>query len=70
MSTYLVKIDGAETTLTFQVLSDKREEIGACTTCGHTCPTDKLCDKCAGDPMEPGDTLCVECDRNEIGDES
>lgn len=34
-----------------------------CLKCGHKCPEIDPCDKCGGDPMEPGDKLCVECDR-------
>jgi hypothetical protein len=35
-----------------------------CSRCGHQCPSDGRCATCGGDPMEYGDTLCVECDRN------
>lgn len=33
-----------------------------CAACGHTCPTDKICQDCGSDPMIPGDLLCVHCD--------
>jgi hypothetical protein len=42
---------------------------GPCQKCGHRCPNDDRCDKCGFDPMEPGDTLCVECDRDAIDKE-
>lgn len=44
-------------------LAALRVELGQCARCGHTCPEDKVCDKCSGDNMQPGDKLCVTCDR-------
>lgn len=40
-----------------------------CEQCGHVCPADnadhpddgRFCALCGGDPMEPGDTICVGC---------
>ena len=37
-----------------------------CTKCKHECPSNgELCEKCGGDPMIQGDTLCVDCDAEE-----
>lgn len=38
----------------------------ACQVCAHTCPDDRQCDKCGSDPMQDGDLVCVECDRDQI----
>lgn len=34
----------------------------ACDDCGHRCDPSGVCEKCGGDAMQPGDTLCVTCD--------
>jgi hypothetical protein len=34
----------------------------SCSKCQHACPKDGPCDKCGHAPMEPGDTLCADCD--------
>ena len=41
------------------------QTTNACQQCGHTCPVDRVCARCGGDPMEPGDRLCVVCDAAE-----
>lgn len=34
---------------------------GGCERCGHVCPPEVRCPKCGGDPMQPGDRLCIDC---------
>jgi len=43
-----------------RVLSEGDEPL-TCSMCGHSCPTDKPCRTCGGDPMAHGDTLCAKC---------
>jgi len=48
-------------------LDKKPASVGntPCARCGHACH-DCPCPKCSLDIMEPGDTMCVECDRDMI----